>query len=189
MPGDQRGVAGLAPVWEGRGMPTDGTTVRHDPSAVAHRVAIRESITMGLYMTISLLAVLTAQPHGDAATSATLALVWGTTFGLALAHWLAFQLTARLFAGTRLPSHDRMAIAGQVVAALGVACVASVPLMLYPSSGLALARSTLAGLVGLFAFGAARRNGGSVGRALLYALLVVAIAFAVAIGKYLLTGH
>jgi hypothetical protein len=57
---------------------------------------------MGLYITISLLAVLAAKPHGIA-TPAVLTLIWGTTLGLILAHWLAFQLTARLFTGSTLP--------------------------------------------------------------------------------------
>jgi hypothetical protein len=118
-----------------------------------------------------------------------LTVVWGTTLGLTLAHWLAFRLTARLFAGAELPSHDRVAMVGQAVAAFGVAAIASVPLILYASSGLALSRSLLAGLVGLFAFGAPRRHGGSFGRALTYAVIVVVIALAVAVGKYLLTGH
>jgi hypothetical protein len=160
---------------------------RHAPT-VTDQAVIRESITMGLYITISLLAVLSAQPHGDS-SGAVLTVVWGTTLGLTLAHWLAFQLTARLFAGNQLPPHERMTMVGQASAALGVACLASVPLMLRASAGLALSRSILAGLVGLFAFGAARRHGGSLGRATVYALVVVAIALAVAIGKYLLTGH
>jgi hypothetical protein len=161
--------------------------VPHAPR-VADQAVIRESITMGLYITISLLAVLSAKPHGGG-TSAVLTLIWGTALGLTLAHWLAFQLTARLFAGSRLPSHERMTMVGQAGAALGVACLASVPLLLHTTAGPALARGVLAGLVGLFAFGAARRHGGSLGSATVYALVVVAIALSVAIGKYLLTGH
>jgi hypothetical protein len=74
-------------------VPEGDAEVRH-PSTVADHAVIRESITMGLYITISLLAVLSAQPRGGS-TRATLAVVWGTTLGLTLAHWLAFQLTAR----------------------------------------------------------------------------------------------
>jgi hypothetical protein len=170
-------------------MPIHDAEEHHDPATVVDRAVIRESITMGLYITISLLAVLAAQPHGDATTVAVLTVVWGTTLGLTVAHWLAFRLTSRLFAGTELSSHDRMAMAGQAIAALGVAAVASVPLVLSASAGLAWSRSLLAGLVGLFAFGTARRHGASRGRALTYALIVVVIALAVAIGKYLLTGH
>jgi hypothetical protein len=169
-------------------MHVDDDDERHDVATVADPAIVRESFTMGLYITISLLAVLSAKPHGGG-TSAVLTLVWGTTLGLALAHWFAFQLTARLFAGGRLSSHDRMTMVGQAVAAIGVACLASVPLLLHATAGPALSRGVLAGLIGLFAFGAARRHGGSFGRASAYALVVVAIALAVAIGKYLITGH
>jgi hypothetical protein len=170
-------------------MPVDAVEERHDPETGVDRAVIRESITMGLYITISLLAVLTALPHGVTTGAVALTVVWGTTLGLTLAHWLAFQLTARLFAGAELSPHDRMAAVGQALAAVGVAAVASVPLILYARAGLVLARTLLAGLVGLVAFGAARRHGASVGRALIYGLVVVVIALAVAIGKYLLTGH
>jgi hypothetical protein len=169
-------------------MHVDDADEPHDLATAADPVIVRESLTMGLYITISLLAVLSAKPHGGG-TSAALTLVWGTTLGLVLAHWFAFQLTARLFAGSRLPSHDRMTMLGQAVAALVVVGLASVPLLLHANAGPALSRGVLAGLIGLFAFGAARHHGGSVGRASAYALVVVAIALAVAIGKYLITGH
>jgi hypothetical protein len=186
MPGT--GFGGLAPIRKGAHMHLDETVERHDLATVTDPVIVRESLTMGLYITISLLAVLSTKPHGGG-TAAVLTLIWGTTLGLILAHWLAFQLTARLFSGSRLPSHDRITMVGQAVAALGVACLASVPLLLHASAGPALSRGVLAGLIGLFAFGAARHHGGSHGRATVYALIVVAIALAVAIGKYLLTGH
>jgi ABC-type sugar transport system permease subunit len=82
-----------------------------------------------------------------------------------------------------------MSMVGQAVAALLVAGLASVPLLLHANAGPARSRGVLAGLIGLFAFGAARHHGGSFGRAAAYALVVVAIALAVAIGKYLITGH
>jgi hypothetical protein len=77
----------------------------------------------------------------------------------------------------------------QAAAALGVACLASIPLLLHPSTGPALSRGVLASLIGLFAFGTAHHHSGSHGRATVYALIMVTIAFAVAIGNYLLTGH
>jgi hypothetical protein len=169
-------------------MHVDDAAEHHDLATLADPAIVRESLTMGLYITISLLAVLSAKPPGGG-NSAVLTLVWGTTLGLTLAHWLAFQLTARLLAGRTLPSHDRMTMLGQAVAALVVAGLASVPLLLHANAGPALSRGVLAGLIGLFAFGAARHHGGSFGRASAYALVVVTIAIAVAIGKYLLTGH
>jgi hypothetical protein len=166
----------------------DDADERHGQATVADPAILRESLTMGLYITISLLAVLSAKADGGT-TAAVLTLIWGTTLGLILAHWVAFQLTARLFAGSRLPSHDRVAMVGQALAALSVAGLASVPVLLHANAGPALSRAVLAVLIGLFAFGAARRHGGSGGRATAYALVVVAIALAVAIAKYLLTGY
>ena len=43
---------------------------------------VRESLTMALYITISLLAVLAAQPHGDRSATGVLGIIWGTTLGL-----------------------------------------------------------------------------------------------------------
>ena len=184
----ETGVGGLEPIRTGAHMHLDEGDQRHDPAANTDPAILRESLTMGLYITISLLAVLSFKPHGGG-TAAVLTLIWGTTLGLILAHWIAFQLTARLFAGSRLPSHDRVAMVGQALAALSVASLASVPLLLHANAGPALSRAVLAGLIGLFAFGAARRHGGSGVRATTYALVVVAIALAVAIAKYLLTGY
>lgn len=157
------------------------------PQADDH--VIRESITVGLYITISLLAVLTVQPHGGSSDRGVLAVIWGTTLGLLLAHWLAFRLTARLYSGESLTAHDRITLSGQLLAAFAVAGIATVPVLLPGTNGHALSRLTLAGIVGVFAFGVARRHGAGHGRSLLYALIMVGIASAVAIGKYLLTGH
>ena len=169
-------------------MTTEDPGTPHGLPPEADRAVVRESITMGLYITISLLGVLTVQPEGST-TSSALTILWGTTLGLSLAHWLAFRLTAHLFSGAELPLHDRRAMAGQALAAAAVAALATVPIVLQGGAGLALSRAVLAGLVGLFAFGAARRHGGSIGRALVYGLVVMLIATAVALSKYLLTGH
>lgn len=173
----------------------DADADRSPSSALGTDPAIlREAITMGLSITISLLAVLTAKPHTDRSTAA-LTLIWGSTVGLALAHWLAFQLTARLFTGGKLSPHDRVSHAAQAAAAIGVAVLASAPLLLTTSSGPALSRLLLAGLIGLigliglFGFGVARHRGASHARSTAYALTVVVIALIVAIGKLLLTGH
>ncbi|MFP4312516.1 MAG: hypothetical protein ACLFS9_11135 [Nitriliruptoraceae bacterium] len=161
------------------------------PPGVASRIdpgIAREGLTMGLYLTISLLAVLTAK-SGDADDGAVLTLIWGSTLGLALAHWLAFQLAARLFVGSTLTSHDRLAMLAQAAAAVVVAALASLPLLLGVSAATALSRGVLAGLIGLFAFGAVRSHSGSIARASGYAVAVVVLATLVATSKYLLAGY
>jgi hypothetical protein len=121
-------------------------------TATESRLVIRESVTMALYITISLLAVLAAQPPGDRSVIGVLGIIWGTTLGLSLAHWLAFRLAARLFSGSVLDRHDRVAMAAQGVSAVGVATLASAPLLVADGeSALDLSRLVLAGLVGVFA--------------------------------------
>src|SRR3954462_2681580 len=66
---------------------------RRDQSHEGRRLR-REALTMALYVSITLLATLTAVPS-DAHLN-ELAIIWGTTIGLALAHWFAFVLAARL---------------------------------------------------------------------------------------------
>ena len=169
-------------------MDIDDGEPQQAPMTTSDPLVTRESITMGLYITISLLAVLSSTPH-DGATNAALPLVWGTTLGLVMAHWFAFRLTARLFAGEQLSGHDRRTMVGQAFAGVAVAGLASIPLLLHHNAGPALTRGMLAGLIGVFAFGTARHHGGSHAHAVVYALAVLAIALAVAAGKYLLTGH
>jgi tetrahydromethanopterin S-methyltransferase subunit B len=52
---------------------------------------------MALYVTVCLLAALTALQNVVAVSGRVLGLVWGTTIGLALAHLFAFELPAALF--------------------------------------------------------------------------------------------
>jgi hypothetical protein len=59
---------------------------------------LREGVTMALYISLSLLAVLVAQPTSlapGASESPALAIVL-TAVGLIVAHWLAFRLSTRL---------------------------------------------------------------------------------------------
>jgi hypothetical protein len=165
-------------------------TTRSGAAADRHHV-IRETVTMALYLAISLLAVLAAQPHGEArSTGAAVALVWGTTAGLSLAHWLAFRLSGRLFAGAVLDPGTGQAIAGQAAAAALVASLASLPFLLVDGErAAALARLLLAGLVGLFAFATAQRHGATAWRATGYAAVVVLLAVTVALVKNALAGH
>jgi hypothetical protein len=57
----------------------------------------KEAWTMALYVTICLLAALTALENVVAVPGQVFGLVWGTTIGLALAHLFAFQSPVALF--------------------------------------------------------------------------------------------
>jgi hypothetical protein len=156
----------------------------------AHTV-LHETTTMALYLAISMLALLAALPHGEGgATHTVVGTVWGTIAGLTLAHLLAFRLSGKLLAGGWLDRAELLAIAGQVLAAIGVALLISVPL--WWSTGtqaVAYARLLLAAMIGVFAFGVAIQQSPSRFRAVLYAVAVVAISLGVAVIKNRLAGH
>ncbi len=81
------------------------------PEAVADRV--REGMTMALYLSLSLLAVMVAfedPTHPD--TPDLGRLVFVTAFGLMLAHLLAFRMSARLVARGRADRGDHLARRG-----------------------------------------------------------------------------
>jgi hypothetical protein len=59
----------------------------------------KEAFTMALYVAICLLAALSVvSEHGGTSEADTFKIVWGTTLGLALAHWFAFRVSSRLVA-------------------------------------------------------------------------------------------
>src|SRR5690606_5466434 len=55
----------------------------------------REAFTMALYTSITLLGALTVTGRRQSDVN-VFAIVWGTTVGLALAHWFAFSFAVRL---------------------------------------------------------------------------------------------
>jgi hypothetical protein len=169
-----------------------GHAAGHQPSLGrgAHTV-LHETTTMALYLAISVLALLAALPHGEGGvTDTVVGTVWGTIAGLTLAHLLAFRLSGKLLGGGWLDRAEVLAIVGQVLAAIGVALLVSVPL--WWSSGtqaVAYARLTLVAMIGALAFGVAIQQSPSRVRAVLYALAVVGISLAVAVIKNRLAGH
>src|SRR5690606_38937918 len=119
---------------------------------VGHDVELRkEAATMALYVAICLLAALSAvAEHAARGHVDTLKLVWGTTIGLAAAHWLAFRLSARLVASGTIRGHDAQAAAAQLAGAAAVALLATVPVLLLPSTAeLDVARLVLAAFIAL----------------------------------------
>ena len=87
---------------------------RHEPALELRR----EASTMALYVAICLLAALTALPESAAHAKVT-PLIWGVTVGLAVAHWFAFRVSARLVASGRLSSRDAALAGAQLVGAVG----------------------------------------------------------------------
>ena len=119
---------------------------------------------MALYVAICLLAAFAALLE-TGANAHTIGIIWGVTVGLAVAHWFAFRVSARLVGAGSVRPHDMEAAAAQLAGAAGVALLASVPVLLFPSSvEPQLVESVLAAFIAVVGFavarGGARREAG-----------------------------
>ena len=146
---------------------------------------------MALYVAVCLLAALTAAAesaeHGHVRV---LALVWGTTMGLAIAHLFAFRLSARLVAAGRVEGHDAQAAVAQLIGAASVAVLATIPVFLLPAtSELDAVRWILAIWIAFFGYVVAKQGGASRSRAMLYGTTTLIIAATIAVLKNWLSGH
>ena len=152
----------------------DGTSHGHE--------RIHEAVTMALYVSLSLLAVLVAQPTSlapGASESPALAIVL-TSVGLILAHLLAFRLSTRLVHRGQLSPASAELLGAQLIGGLAVTLVAVVPVLLIGGPGGVLAAELLllAFIAGV-GYVAARSVPLSRPRALAYVAVVVALALAV----------
>jgi len=152
-----------------------------------HRLELRkEAYTTALYVAICLLAALIAL--GD--ERHIVRVVWGVTIGLALAHWFAFRVSARLVGAGEISREDTESAAAQLAGAAAVALLASATALIAPASAeLEAAELVLATFLGVVGFAVARTSGATRGRALLYALIVLIAAMAIAVLKIVLGGH
>lgn len=150
----------------------------------------REAFTMALYVSICLLAALTAVSDEHADQADTFRIVWGTTVGLAIAHWFAFRMSARLVASGATTHHDAESAIAQIGGAAAVAILATIPVLVFPDSAeLDVARLALAGFITLVGYAVARGGGASRTRSLIYATAVLIVAAGVAVIKNYLAGH
>ena len=144
---------------------------------------------MALYVSITLLAALTAtDDHGPVYLN-VLAVIWGTTIGLALAHWFAFGLAARLVGPIGDPGSVERELFAELAGAAGVAAVATIVVVVLPThlewEG---ARFTVAACIGIIAYAEIRALGGTRARALWVATVALVLAETVAAVKRAL-GH
>jgi hypothetical protein len=94
---------------------------------------------MVLYVTLVLLAELAVLPErrgGDESSWTSgqelIAIIWGTTIGLALAHWFAFRLAVRAFGSDHTGRYDLEIGLAQVGGAALVAAIATIPVIVFP---------------------------------------------------------
>ncbi len=133
---------------------------------------------MALYLAIVIFAELIAIPEDDRLDKAeSIALIWGTAVGLALAHLFAFRLSSAFVASGRRGPATRPLARAQVAAAAGVATAATLPvLVLGEEPGYEWAQALLALLIGGTAFATARHAGASEPRSAAFAALSLALA-------------
>jgi hypothetical protein len=150
----------------------------------------KEGYTMALYVAVCLLAALIAVPESGDARAHVIGIIWGVTIGLAVAHWFAFRVSARLVGSGHVHRDDVEAAAAQLAGAALVALGASVPVLLFEESvELEVVELLLAGFVSLVGFAVARGGGATRRRALVYAAVVLVAAVAIAELKNRLAGH
>ncbi len=167
----------------------DGPTA---PAAGQHEHAVelrKEALTMALYVAICLLAALIALPEAGVGVHVA-GIIWGVTIGLAVAHWFAFRLSARVVGAGRVRQHDVESASAQIAGAVTVAVLASVPVLLFPEDiERRLVEWLLSAFIALVGFAVARGGGASRPRAMIYAALVLILAVAIAVVKNALAGH
>jgi hypothetical protein len=148
-----------------------------------------EAYTTALYVAICLLAALIALPETGRAHAHVIRIIWGVSVGLAVAHWFAFRVSARLVSAGSIRRQDVETAGTQLAAAAAVALLASIPVFLLPASADLAAVELLAGFIGSVGFAVARSSGATHARALVYALAVLVLALLVAGLKNGLAGH
>ena len=158
---------------------------------------VRETSVMVLYLAVVLLAALTVLPADHGTTSDTetygpsvLMVVWGTTVGLALAHWFAFRLATSALGGGRPSRHDVSLGVAQLLGACLVAAVSSVVIVIAPP-GLEVRAAVFvpAAFIGVAGYGVSRAAGRSSTRSVVVGAAVLLAGLGVAGVKAALSAH
>jgi len=158
-------------------------------SGTDRRELVREALTMALYVSLSLLAVLLAMPVAaqDNRWQAGL-IVLATALGLVLAHHIAFRLSTRLVNGGLLTPESIHALKAQALGGLPVAVIAALPVfVLGEEPGETVSELILLAFVALVGYRSARFTSGKA-RSFLYVCGLVAVVAAVLLVKFV-AGH
>ena len=139
----------------------------------------REATTMSLYTAIVLLAVLVGLGQGDRGDD--LAVIWGVSVGLGLAHVFAFNVAAVIAAGGEFTEENRLSSAAILGAVAVAAAVASMPYLFHADAGAAstVATELLVAVMAVSLYVEARLAGATNRRSLILAAATVAIALVV----------
>ena len=118
---------------------------------------------MALYVSVVLLAALVAlRRSSDTSEADLIGLIWGTTLGLALAHFYAFRMSSRLVRGKSFDRHDMVSAFAQLGGASAVALLCTIPILVLPaSSESGIIRLLLALLLGIAGYASGRTGSAS----------------------------
>jgi hypothetical protein len=156
---------------------------RAPPSRALDVIELRkEALTMALYLAICLLAALVVASESTAEEH-VFEIVWGTTVGLALAHWFAFRVSARMVAAGTIRRQDALLAMAQLLGAAADALLATVPVLIFPASvELDVVEFALACFIALVGYALARSAGARRRRSIAYgASLLVAAGIVVVV--------
>lgn len=154
------------------------------------REELREGVTMALYISLSLLAVLAAVPNTVRDTRLEVAVtMFLTALGLMLAHMLAFSISTRLVSKGQFDQEARRVLLSQIAGGALVVVLATVPTVLFdPAYSVQIAGAVLLASVLVVGYLAARAADVSRSRALLYVLTILVLVAGVLLVKSLV-GH
>jgi hypothetical protein len=146
----------------------------------------READMMAFYLGITLLVALSVSK--DAAPPPMpelLLIIWGTTIGLAVAHWFALGLSAYLVDDPGLHHSPREMLFSQLVMAVILAVVASIAVLVAPlvQEELFSGRVAVAVFVGALVVVESRARGHRLVRALALGAVALGLAIAVSVLK------
>lgn len=159
-----------------------------DPQALTRkREFVKEAVTMALYLSLSVLAVLLAIPTST--TEDPIGLVFLTSVGLLAAHLLAFAISSRLVSSGELDSEARVIIGAQIVAGVFVVTLVMIPMLVFDAPlSVQLAEGLLIAFVAWIGYLAARQANASKIRSFIYVGVVI-LSVVVVLGLKAAVGH
>lgn len=141
----------------------------------SRREFVRESVTMALYLSLSLLAVLLAIPtSSQGSVEDPVGLIFLTAVGLLVAHLLAFAISSRLVSSGSLDAEARLIAVAQIAGGAVVVVLVMLPMIFFDApTSVQLAQGLLLAFVAGVGYLAARQSQVSRIRSLVYVAVVV----------------
>lgn len=148
-----------------------------DDREADRREQVRESLTMALYVGLSLQAVLlvTPTPDADADNVGAAVTIFLTALSLLVAHQVAVRLSTKFTNQGLLDGATLRSLRAQSLGGLPVAFIAAAPVLVWGSAGLVIAELLLLSFVAVVGFLAARSRGATRTRSFGYVLGVVLV--------------